>query len=89
MNIKVVDGEVFGVYSEAAVSALRSVGLALEFERISVIEPVESGAGFQIVWRNQKIIEKLGEQITLDNGAPFPTYGAAVIRERELVDKLL
>lgn len=86
MKIKLVRGQLLGVYSEQVVNLLRSVGLDLEFTRLSVIEPTDNGDGFQIMWRNKLIIEKLGEAVTLDNGKPFSSYEQAVKRELELVD---
>jgi hypothetical protein len=89
MKIKVVDGLITGVYSEQVVSALRKAGLSLAFDRLSVIEPVADGAGFQIVWRNQRIIDALSATVTTDNGSPFATYADAVKKELELVNSIL
>lgn len=89
MKIKVIDGQLTGVYSEPVVSALRKAGLSLSFYRLSVIEPVADGTGFQIAWRNQRIIDALVSPVTTDNGKPFATYADAVKKELELVNSVL
>ncbi len=89
MKIKIIDGQLTGVYSESVVRALMTAGLELGFDRLSVIEPVENGVGFQIVWRNQRIIASLKEPITLNDGKPFATYESAVRKELDIVNSVL
>jgi hypothetical protein len=89
MKIKVVDGQLTGVYSEPVISALRRAGVSLSFDRLSVIEPTTDGTGFWIVWRNQRIIDALATPVTTDNGKPFATYADAVKKELELVNSTL